>query len=132
MPNINLLYIKNIVEPKLRELAKGRKGENGSDEFTKVYPSMVEEITINMPINDDGNFDLISQKDIVDKILYVEEIKTKINFYNEQIANITIDIESSSNIKFVSVPISDKKYFDLIRGKRITKKTIDANKGIDK
>ncbi|MDR1761977.1 MAG: N-6 DNA methylase, partial [Bacteroidales bacterium] len=39
--NINLQYIKFILEPKLRELAKGRKGEKGEDEFTKVYPSMI-------------------------------------------------------------------------------------------
>ena len=37
--NINITYIKNVLEPTLRELAKGRKGEKGEDEFTKVYPS---------------------------------------------------------------------------------------------
>jgi hypothetical protein len=36
--NINLEYVKYQLEPILRDLAKGRIGENRKDEFTKVYP----------------------------------------------------------------------------------------------
>lgn len=130
MPNINLLYVKNIVEPKLRDLAKGRKGENGSDEFTKVYPKMVEEVEIVMPVDENGNFDIETQKDVVDKILYVEDIRKSIEEYRSQIENLTIEIGSELNLQCINIPISDKTYFDLIRGKRITKKTIDTNKGV--
>ena len=62
---VSLIYIKNILEPQLRELAKGRKGENGEDEFTKVYPSMIENIEIPIPVKDDGEFDTDFQKQIV-------------------------------------------------------------------
>jgi hypothetical protein len=126
--NINLLYIKNIVEPKLRELAKGRKGENGSDEFTKVYPNMVEEVEIIMPIDEDGNFDLETQKDVVDKILYVEDIKKTIEDYKSQIENLTIEIETSSAFKLYRI----KDLFDLnnkTNNSKFTKSFIDKNKG---
>ncbi len=105
MPNINLLYVKNIVEPKLRELAKGRKGENGSDEFTKVYPKMLEEVEIVMPIGIDGKFDLETQKNVVDKILYIEDIKSKIRLYEEQVSVIEIDIADKNT--YESYAVSD-------------------------
>lgn len=128
MPNINLLYVKNIVEPKLRELAKGRKGENGSDEFTKVYPNMVEEVEIIMPVDKDDNFDLETQKDVVDKILYVDDIKKTIEEYKFQIENLTIEIETSSDTKFYKI----KDLFDLnnkTNNSKLTKSFIDKNKG---
>ena len=128
MPNINLLYVKNIVEPKLRELAKGRKGENGSDEFTKVYPNMVEEVEIVMPIDEDGNFDLETQKDVVDKILYVEDIKKTIEEYKSQIENLTIEIDTASATKLYKI----KDLFDLnnkTNSSKFTKSFIDKNKG---
>lgn len=123
--NINLLYVKNIVEPKLRELAKGRKGENGSDEFTKVYPNMVEEVEIVMPIDEDGNFDLETQKDIVDKILYVEDIKKTIEEYKSQIENLTVEID----IEFENKEFKIEELFNFTRGRVISKKDLNKNPG---
>jgi len=127
-PNINLLYIKNIVEPKLRELAKGRKAENGSDEFTKVYPNMVEEVEISMPIDNNGNFDIETQKDIVDKILYVEDIKKSIEEYKLQIENLIIEIDTTNSTKSYKI----KDLIDLnnkTNNSKFTKSFIDKNKG---
>lgn len=73
--NVDLEYMKFIIEPILRELAKGRKGDKGKDEFTKVYPSMVENVTITVPILENGNLDLNTQKEIAEKYLKIEEIK---------------------------------------------------------
>jgi type I restriction-modification system DNA methylase subunit len=126
--NINLLYVKSIVEPKLRELAKGRKGENGSDEFTKVYPNMVEDVEIAMPIDKSGNFDIDAQKDIVDKILYVDDIKKTIEDYKSQIQNLTIEIDSTGTFKCVRI----KDLFNLkikTNNSTFTKSFIDKNKG---
>ena len=126
LPNINLLYVKNIVEPKLRELAKGRKGENGSDEFTKVYPKMVEEVEIVMPIDEKENFDIETQKDVVDKILYVEDIKKSIEEYKYQIENLTVQIENTSILKKFTID----ELFDIKSGNsNLTQKFLNANKG---
>jgi type I restriction enzyme M protein len=125
MAYINLLYVKNIVEPKLRELAKGRKGENGSDEFTKVYPKMVEEVEIIMPIDDKGNFDLETQKDIVDKILFVEDIRKTIEEFKIQIKNLLIEIETDNlSQEFL---LSDVFDFPSIKG--LTASFIQKNQG---
>lgn len=69
-------------------LAKGRKGDNGEDKFTKLYPSMISEIMISVPIDVNGNIDLLAQKQIAAKYLTVQqcqqEIVEKLNTLIEQ------------------------------------------------
>lgn len=126
MGNINLLYVKNIVEPKLRELAKGRKGEKDSDEFTKVYPKMLEEVEIILPIDENGNFDLEVQKDIVDKILYVNDVRRTIEEYKTQIKNLIIEIERNFRTKDYKI----EELFKIEKGKSLyTNKYITDNRG---
>lgn len=83
--DLDLDYIKFILEPTLRKLAKGRKGDNGEDEFTKVYPSMVEKVIIKIPVLENGNLDLKTQKEISKKYLMIEQIKT---FIQEELMKI--------------------------------------------
>lgn len=89
--NVDLDYMKFIIEPILRELAKGRKGDKGKDEFTKVYPSMVENVTITVPILESGNLDLNTQKEIAEKYLKIEEIKKSITEELEKIEKIPVE-----------------------------------------
>jgi type I restriction-modification system DNA methylase subunit len=76
--NVDLDYLKFIIEPILRELAKGRKGDKGKDEFTKVYPSMVANVTLTMPILKNGEWDLEAQQEIANKYKKIEDIKLAI------------------------------------------------------
>lgn len=55
-------YMKFTLEPIFRELAKGRKGDNGEDEFTKLYPSMLNDIMVPIPVDGEGNISLSLQK----------------------------------------------------------------------
>jgi hypothetical protein len=92
--NINIQHIKTILEPKLRELAKGRKGEKGEDEFTKVYPSMIENVEIEMFIDENGKFDIESQNEIAEKYEYIAELKAKIENYKKQIEDLNVEVEN--------------------------------------
>ena len=76
--NIDLDYVKFILEPILRELAKGRKGDNGASEYTNVAPKVVENSVIKIPILENGNLDLKTQKEISKKYLMIEQIKASI------------------------------------------------------
>ena len=58
---------------------------NGEDEFTKVYPSMVEKVIIRIPVLENGNLDLKTQKEISKKYLIIEQIKT---FIQEELMKI--------------------------------------------
>jgi len=76
--NIDLDYVRFILEPILRESSKGRKGDNGASEYTNVAPKIVETSSIKFPILLDGNFDIEIQKEIAKKYLMIEQIKISI------------------------------------------------------
>lgn len=90
--NINIDYIKVVLEPILRGLAKGRKGDNGDNEFTKVYPSMVENVTLSIPTFSDGTFDLKTQNQVAESYRKVEEVKELLLLELQKIKSISIDI----------------------------------------
>ena len=71
-------YMKFTLEPIFRELAKGRKGDNGEDEFTKLYPSMLNDIMVPIPIGGEGNISLSLQKEIAQKFISVQNSQKEI------------------------------------------------------
>ena len=73
--DIDLDYMKFTLEPLFRDLAKGRKGDNGEDEFTKLYPSMLNDIMVPVPVDQHGYIDLYAQKEIAAKYLAIEQSK---------------------------------------------------------
>jgi type I restriction-modification system methyltransferase subunit len=66
------------LEPIFRELAKGRKGDNGEDEFTKLYPSMLSNIMVPIPVDGKGNISLLLQKEIAQKFISVQNSQKEI------------------------------------------------------
>lgn len=90
--NINIEYIRIILEPILRDLAKGRKGDNGDDEFTKVYPSMVESVMLSIPVDSDDAFDLKVQNEIAEAYRKVDEVKELLLLELQKIKLISVDI----------------------------------------
>lgn len=71
-------YMKFTLEPIFREMAKGRKGDNGEDEFTKLYPSMLSDVMIPVPVDDIGNIDLCAQKEIAQKYLAIQQCQQEV------------------------------------------------------
>ncbi len=76
--DIDLDYMKFTLEPLFRDLAKGRKGDNGEDEFTKLYPSMLKDIMVPVPVDEHGSIDLYAQKEIATKYLAIEQSKDEV------------------------------------------------------
>lgn len=66
-------YMKFVLEPIFREMAKGRRGDNGEDEFTKLYPSMLEDVMIPVPVDHDKHISLEAQKSIAKKYLTIQQ-----------------------------------------------------------
>ena len=122
--NLNIKYIKYKLEPTLRDLAKGRKGEKGEDEFTKVYPSMLEDLSISMPVNASGQIDILAQDEVVEKINFIEETKDKVNGFEERINELDIKIENEYLYKEVKI----SEIFDIISGFTFKKNLFTANK----
>jgi type I restriction enzyme M protein len=89
--NIDLDYVKFILEPILRESAKGRKGDNGASEYTNVAPKIVENSIIKIPILKNGNYDIEKQKEIAKKYLMIEQIKVSIEEELSKIEKLSIE-----------------------------------------
>ena len=64
--NIDLTYIKYVLEPVFRAMKKGREGDLGKNEYTTLNSDMIKKMksTIPIPICDDGSYDLNQQKDL--------------------------------------------------------------------
>lgn len=65
--NIDYDFIKYTVEPILRSKKKGRSGHNGQNEFTKISFNILNNVKIQIPIDNNGNYDLEKQKEIADE-----------------------------------------------------------------
>lgn len=75
--NIDLEYIKYMLEPIFRNNIKGRLAEGEKNEYTTLSKEMIKAIkeTIPIPINDKGEYDIEYQKEISNKIRSVNNIK---------------------------------------------------------
>lgn len=72
----NIDYIAYNLEPLLRQQVKGRSGENGRNEYTKIERNVILDTKIPIPFNRFGEIDLEIQKDIVEKNYKLKNIKT--------------------------------------------------------
>lgn len=110
--NVNIYYVKEILEPILRNIAKGRKGEKGKDEFTKVYPSVVENTSIFMPVNEKGEFDIHTQALFVEDGDKIDKIQSTITLLKEIIENTNVDFSGD----FDSKELLLSEVFDIKKG----------------
>ncbi len=101
--NTNIEYVKYRLEPILRDLAKGRIGDNRTDEFTKVYPSMLKNIKIFLPVNSDGELDIKEQDRVAEQIKLIDELRVKVKEYQQYIENVKIDMKNDYKYKKISV-----------------------------
>jgi type I restriction enzyme M protein len=92
--SIDIDYVKWVLEPQLRGLAKGRLGDRGKNEFTKVYPSMVESITIPIPVDTDGEYDLVKQQEVALMYATVEQFKSKLTTDLERLESLVVEAGS--------------------------------------
>lgn len=76
--NVDLQYVKYVLEPIFRSRIRGRIGINGKNEYTALKPKHIEKYddTIPIPITTDGKFDLGKQQELARKYATIESIKT--------------------------------------------------------
>lgn len=75
--NVDLKYIKYILEPIFRKRKKGRVGDLGKNEYTSLKPIAIKRMkdTIPIPLSKDGTYDLEKQKILASRYEQIEEIK---------------------------------------------------------
>ncbi|APJ38838.1 restriction endonuclease subunit S [Mycoplasmopsis pullorum] len=88
--NLDLEYIKYILEPLLRNITKGRKGLFEKNEFTKLNPEMIKEVEIPIPIEND-KISLNIQNNVSQKYKIIDEIKNNLELKILDILNTDIE-----------------------------------------
>jgi len=77
--NIDIRYIVHVAEPILRNKNKGRKGDLGKNEFTKLTPDMIRSTLIPIPVTNDGIYDVEKQKELSAKYEQIDMIKKELS-----------------------------------------------------
>lgn len=92
MTNISLDYLKWYLEPIFRQNRKGRMGINGKNEYTKLNSTMITQldISIPIPINEDGSFNLEKQKELAQKYASIETLKEEVCNRIKALTNIVV------------------------------------------
>lgn len=89
--DVDILYVKYASEPGLRNSIKGRVGELGKNEFSKLTPDMIRKLEISIPVTADGEYDFQTQRQMAEKYRQIEEIKE--NLYNKLMKLLNVVIE---------------------------------------
>ena len=127
--NIYLEYIKYMIEPIFRINKKGRMGEQGKNEYTKLNSTMIRQmnIIIPIPLKSDGTFDLEAQKEIAHKYQKVENMKELLKKKKEEVER--FEVQEFDGYDCKEVKITDLFTPKLGDGK-YTKEFCLSNKGI--
>ena len=76
--DIDLDYIKFVLEPLFRQAKKGRVGDNGENEYTSLPPFMLKSIKVGIPVDESGKISLDLQHEIAKVYLSVEQYRHEI------------------------------------------------------
>ena len=87
---VNLSYVSNILESKLRDLAKGRKGLERKNEFTKLTKAMIDKVIIPVPFAINAELDILVQENIASKYDVIRDMKTNLSKQVNDMLNLEI------------------------------------------
>lgn len=76
--NVDIEYMAYALEPILRAASKGRVGHNGENEFTKLSYTILNTLSVKIPITNDGRYDIIAQQQIAQQYNFAYDIKSRI------------------------------------------------------
>lgn len=91
--NVDLKYIRYILEPIFRKNIKGRLGELGKNEYTTLNSDMIRKLKdkISIPVKEDCSFDLETQKEIASKYEQIEMIKKNLTEKIERLLSVSVE-----------------------------------------
>ena len=83
--NVLLQYINYYLQNNLKYFALGVQNK-------RVTSGIIQNISIPIPVDSNGNFDLTAQKEIANKYIFIEKIKDDIKKQLDILPNIQIEI----------------------------------------
>lgn len=126
--NINIEYLRYVLQPILRDLAKGRKGDKGKNEFTKVPLAVVKKVMVEVPVDENGEININAQLELVKKYRVAEDLQNYLKSQILEFNDVTIDVPISSG----GIVLRIEEIFDLdvkTNSSFFTKQYVDTHKG---
>lgn len=127
---IKILNDKIIPEYILYALSLKRQSQSlGFDRSLRASINRMEEVSIEIPTLENGEFDLDKQKSIAQKSKKLEDIKNKLKEIKEYFNETNIIISDYEIGKNQISNLGNRKLFKIDNGERVRKKDIDRAKG---
>lgn len=124
---LSVEYVKVVLEPILRKIAVGRKNLDGTDEFTKLYLSTMQQQQIPVPVDSDGEILLEGQREIVEQAAFISDLKCQLLTLESEIDNALIEVPVDSAV-YLQGTIGE--FFKILKGSaKYTNSFIVANPG---
>ena len=117
---LELEYIKYVLEPLLIEQAVGRIVDGIKNEYTKVSPDVVANTSLTLPIDKKDRPDFKRMLAAADKIRNLKTLQNSLQKYHDEISDIEILIDAEVPSKIIN--LDDPLTFSLSIGERILKK----------
>lgn len=89
---LNPEYLKYIMQPIFRKNIRGRKGPNGENEFTKIGKTIIEDLLIPIPVDNNQKFSYEKQTEIANQYKKLERIRDIIISKIDDIINVQFDL----------------------------------------
>ena len=89
---LNPEYLKYIMQPIFRKNIRGRKGPNGENEFTKIGKTIIEDLLIPIPIDNNQKFSYEKQTEIANQYKKLERVRDIIISKIDDIINVQFDL----------------------------------------
>ncbi|PSM53500.1 restriction endonuclease subunit S [Campylobacter blaseri] len=118
---LSLEFIRLMAEQKFLLRVKGSKQKN-------LNQTLVKTTEINIPVNEDGDFDIEKQKEIVKKYNIIEDKKLELKEKLDYINSVEVDFMASNEEKRTII-LPFEELFEIERGKVISQMYINNNKG---
>ena len=91
--------------------------------------SLVKDIQVQIPINDDGDIDIEFQINEKDRFKNMKNLQTKAKSIYEEINSINVEIIVEDKEQYKEVSLSNPEMFDLFIGKRVLKSQLIKSTG---
>ena len=89
---LNPEYLKYIMQPIFRKNIRGRKGPNGENEFTKIGKTIIEDLLIPIPVDNNQNYSYEKQTEIANQYKKLERIRDSIISKIDDVINVQFDL----------------------------------------
>lgn len=115
----NLTYLRHALEPELMASAVGRRVDGKLNEYTKIYPPVVADLTIRLPVRGDGKFDFKRMDEIGKRLDRIEAAQSHVSMAMEALDG--AELAFSLAEPTTTLILGDKRFFSLSIGERVLK-----------